>query len=192
MMHFMYAIPRLIFLSAPLIYLLLNHTNVPGYWAAILAYALPHLILSNVTNSRIQGEHRHSFWNEIYETVLSPYILLPTMMALVNPKLGKFNVTAKGGVVKRTFFDTRIAQPFLILLVFNFRGHPDRDSALLHLGPRPPGHRDHERDLVLLQCCDPGRYHGGGAGDEAATDHGAHQPGHAGHGQAGQRSTGGR
>ncbi len=122
MMHFMYAIPRLIFLSAPLIYLLLNHTNVPGYWAAILAYALPHLMLSNVTNSRIQGEHRHSFWNEIYETVLSPYILLPTMMALVNPKLGKFNVTAKGGVVKRTFFDTRIAQPFLILLLFNMAG----------------------------------------------------------------------
>jgi cellulose synthase (UDP-forming) len=122
MCHFLYAVPRLIFLSAPLIYLLLNHTNVPGYWAAILAYAMPHLTLSSVTNSRIQGEHRHSFWNEIYETVLSPYILLPTMMALVNPKLGKFNVTAKGGVVKRTFFDTRIAQPFLIMLVFNLTG----------------------------------------------------------------------
>src|SRR3954468_2280128 len=122
MTHFMYALPRLIFLTAPLIYLVLNHTNVPGYWAAILAYGLPHLILSNVTNSRIQGEHRHSFWNEIYETVLSPYILLPTMMALINPKLGKFNVTAKGGVVKNTFFDTRIAQPFLILLIFNMAG----------------------------------------------------------------------
>jgi cellulose synthase (UDP-forming) len=122
MLHFLYAIPRLIFLSAPLIYLLLNHTNVPGYWAAILAYALPHLILSNVTNSRIQGEHRHSFWNEIYETVLSPYILLPTVMALINPRMGKFNVTAKGGVVKKTFFDTRIAEPFLILLIFNLAG----------------------------------------------------------------------
>src|ERR1035437_1059366 len=122
MCHFLYAVPRLIFLTAPLIYLLLNHTNIPGYWAAILAYALPHLTLSNVTNSRIQGEHRHSFWNEIYETVLSPYILLPTMMALINPTLGKFNVTAKGGVVKRTFFDTKIAQPFLIMLMFNIAG----------------------------------------------------------------------
>jgi len=122
MSHFLYAVPRLIFLTAPLIYLLLNHTNIPGYWAAILVYALPHLTLSNVTNSRIQGEHRHSFWNEIYETVLSPYILLPTMMALINPKLGKFNVTAKGGVVKKTFFDTRIAQPFLIMLMFNIAG----------------------------------------------------------------------
>ncbi len=120
--HFLYAVPRLIFLTAPLIYLLLNHTNIPGYWVAILAYALPHLTLSNLTNSRIQGEHRHSFWNEIYETVLSPYILLPTMMALINPKLGKFNVTAKGGVVKRTFFDSRIAQPFLVMLIFNVAG----------------------------------------------------------------------
>lgn len=122
MLHFLYAIPRLIFMSAPLIYLLLNHTNVPGYWAAVMAYALPHLTLSNVTNSRIQGEHRHSFWNEIYETVLSPYILLPTLMAMINPKLGKFNVTAKGGVVKKTFFDSRIAQPFLVMLLFNLIG----------------------------------------------------------------------
>ncbi len=122
MAHFLYALPRLIFLTAPLIYLLLSHTNVPGYWAAILAYALPHLTLSNITNTRIQGQHRHSFWNEIYETVLSPYILLPTVLALINPKLGKFNVTAKGGVVKRSFFDVKIAQPFLVLLFFNFLG----------------------------------------------------------------------
>jgi len=122
MTHFLYALPRLIFLTAPLIYLVLGHTNVPGYWAAILAYAFPHLVLSNITNSRVQGQHRHSFWNEIYETVLAPYIFLPTMLALINPKFGSFNVTAKGGVVSRSFFDTRIAQPFLVLLFLNFLG----------------------------------------------------------------------
>ena len=38
----MYALPRLIFLTAPLLYLILSRkTNVPGYWAAILAFALP-------------------------------------------------------------------------------------------------------------------------------------------------------
>src|SRR5580698_9468232 len=105
MTHFLYALPRLIFLTAPLIYLVFGKTNVPGYWAAILAYALPHLVLSNIANSRIQGRHRHSFWNEIYETVLAPYILIPTMLALINPKAGRFEVTTKGGVVNRTFFD---------------------------------------------------------------------------------------
>ncbi|WP_213804931.1 UDP-forming cellulose synthase catalytic subunit [Granulicella sp. dw_53] len=122
MSHFLYAFPRLIFLTAPLIYLILGHTNVPGYWAAILAYAFPHLILSNITNSRIQGQHRHSFWNEIYETVLAPYILLPTMLAIVSPKLGSFDVTAKGGVVNRKFFDNRIAQPFLLMIGMNIVG----------------------------------------------------------------------
>ncbi len=122
MTHFLYALPRLIFLSAPLIYLLLGRRNVPGSWVAIFAYALPHLVLSSVANSRIQGKHRHSFWNEVYETVLAPYILLPTMIAMLSPKLGKFNVTAKGGVVDRRFFDSRIAMPFLVMLAFNGLG----------------------------------------------------------------------
>ncbi len=122
MSHFLYALPRLIFLTSPLIYLLLGQVNVPGYWAGILAYAFPHLVLSSMTNSRIQGQHRHSFWNEVYETVLAPYIFLPTMLALVNPKLGSFEVTAKGGVVNKTFFDTRIAQPFLMLIGLNVLG----------------------------------------------------------------------
>jgi cellulose synthase (UDP-forming) len=122
MTHFLYALPRLIFLSAPLIYLVFGHVNVPGYWAAILAYAAPHLVLSNITNSRIQGQHRHSFWNEIYETVLAPYIFLPTMLALIHPKFGSFDVTAKGGVVNRRFFDRRIAQPFLFMIAINVLG----------------------------------------------------------------------
>ncbi len=122
MSHFLYAFPRLVFMSAPLIYLVLGQTNVPGYWAAILAYAFPHLVLSNMTNSRVQGAHRHSFWNEIYETVLAPYIFLPTMLAMFNPKLGSFDVTAKGGVVNRTFFDNRIAAPYLLMLGLNVLG----------------------------------------------------------------------
>ena len=119
MAHFLYAVPRLLFLTAPLVYLLLGHTNIPGNWIAIMAYAMPHLFLSNITNFRIQGKHRHSFWNEVYETVLAPYILGPTLLALVNPKLGKFNVTAKGGIVKKSYFDARIARPYVALILVN-------------------------------------------------------------------------
>ena len=122
MIHFLYAVPRLVFLTAPLVYMLLGRINIPGDWIAILAYALPHLFLSNVTNFRIQGKFRHSFWNEVYETVLAPYILGPTLLALVNPKLGKFNVTAKGGVVQESYFDARIARPYVALLLLNVLG----------------------------------------------------------------------
>lgn len=122
MSHFLYALPRLIFLTAPLIYLIFGRVNIPGYWLTIMAYAAPHLVLSNLTNSRVQGRHRHSFWNEIYETVLAPYIFLPTVLALFSTRTGSFNVTAKGGVVSHEYFDARIARPFLVLLGFDLFG----------------------------------------------------------------------
>ena len=122
MSHFLYAIPRLIFLTAPLMYLIFGYTNIPGYWGAILAYAAPHLVLSRITRSRMQGRHRHSFWTEIYETVLAPYLVLPTLGALLRPRRGRFNVTPKGETVKNDYFDAHVARPTLILLACNWFG----------------------------------------------------------------------
>ncbi len=120
--HYLYAIPRLIFVSAPLVYLIFGTSNLYGYIWEIVAYAAPHLVLSNIVNARTQGDHRHSFWNEVYEMVLAPYILLPTTFALINPKWGKFNVTAKSSVVEESFFDWKIARPYLVLLALNVIG----------------------------------------------------------------------
>ena len=139
MAHFLYAVPRLVFLGAPLVYLLLGRTIIPGYWLAILVYAFPHLVLSSLTNSRIQGRHRHSFWNEIYETVLAPYILAPTLLALVNPKLGKFNVTDKGNTLAATKFDSRISRPTLGVIGLNVLGMAIGLYRLLVVGSDHPG-----------------------------------------------------
>ncbi len=46
MTHFLYALPRLIFLTAPTLYLIFGIQNLPGFWMAIVAYALPHLVLT--------------------------------------------------------------------------------------------------------------------------------------------------
>jgi cellulose synthase (UDP-forming) len=122
MCHFLFAIPRLIFLTAPLIFLLFGLTNFPGYWLAIVFYALPHLVLAITTNSRLQGAHRFSFWNEIYETALAPHLVWPAVTALVNPRKGKFIATPKGGAVMNAFFDARTAAPLLALLALNLAG----------------------------------------------------------------------
>ncbi|WP_419806671.1 UDP-forming cellulose synthase catalytic subunit [Terriglobus sp.] len=139
MLHFLYAVPRLVFLLSPLAYMLAGRTIIPGYWITILAYALPHLVLSSLTNSRIQGRHRHSFWNEIYETVLAPYILLPTLLALVNPKLGKFNVTDKGTTLNETVYDSKIATPTTWMLFLLFVGLLVTPYRLFVLDPQHPG-----------------------------------------------------
>lgn len=122
MLHFFYGLPRLVFLTAPLAYLFFDAHVFQATALLILSYALPHLAHATITNSRMQGRFRHSFWNEVYETVLAWYILRPVLMAVINPKLGKFNVTAKGGVIPESYFDWPIARPLIVLVSLNALG----------------------------------------------------------------------
>ncbi|MCO7622811.1 UDP-forming cellulose synthase catalytic subunit [Pseudomonas guariconensis] len=122
MLHFLAGLPRLVFLTAPLAFLLLHAYIIYAPALMILLYVLPHMIHASLTNSRMQGKYRRTFWGEVYETVLAWYIARPTTVALFAPKKGKFNVTAKGGLMEESQFDWRIAQPYLLLAVLNFVG----------------------------------------------------------------------
>ncbi len=122
MLHFFSAIPRLIFLLAPLSYLLFGLHIFGALPVLAAAYALPHLVHAKLTAPRLQGSFRFSFWSEVYETCLCWYTALPTLLALINPRLGKFNVTAKGGQIDEGYFELRIARPYLALGALNLAG----------------------------------------------------------------------
>ena len=122
MLHFLAGIPRLIFLLAPLAFLLCHAYIIYAPALAIAIYVLPHMLHTSLTNSRIQGRWRHSFWSEVYETVLAWYIARPTTVALFNPHKGKFNVTAKGGLVEKRHLDWVITKPYMILVLLNLAG----------------------------------------------------------------------
>lgn len=144
MLHFLYGIPRLVFLTAPLAYLLFSVVTIQASATLLLLYALPHIVLATATNSRLNGNVRRSFWGEVYETVLAWYITLPTTVALLAPGLGKFNVTAKGGLVEEDYFDWGISRPYLLLLGLNWIG------VLVGLGRMLAGHGDAATLLVNM------------------------------------------
>jgi hypothetical protein len=85
----------------------------------LLLYLIPYIVQATIANAHIQGPYRHTFWAEVYETVLAWYITLPTTVALIAPKLGKFNVTAKGGLVEEAYFDSHISRPYVLLVLLN-------------------------------------------------------------------------
>ncbi|GAA3549904.1 UDP-forming cellulose synthase catalytic subunit [Zobellella aerophila] len=122
MLHFLSGIPRLIFLTAPLAFLLLHAYIIYAPALAIALYMLPHMIHANLANSRIQGKYRYSFWSEVYESVLAWYIARPTTVALFNPHKGTFNVTGKGGLVEQAHVDWEISRPYLVLVLLNLCG----------------------------------------------------------------------
>ena len=122
MFHFLSGIPRLVFLTAPLAFLLLHAYIIYAPALMIALFVVPHMIHASLTNSKIQGKYRHSFWSEIYETVLAWYIAPPTMVALFAPHKGKFNVTAKGGLVEEEYVDWVISRPYIFLVLLNIFG----------------------------------------------------------------------
>jgi cellulose synthase (UDP-forming) len=117
MLHFQFGLPRVAFLTAPLAYLLFNLNIIHSSASLIFAYVLPHLVMSLYVNSRMNGKFRYTFWGEIYETVMCFHLIIPTLLTMLAPKRGKFNVTDKGGLLDQGFFDFHIVRPHVIVAV---------------------------------------------------------------------------
>ncbi len=114
MLHFQFPLPRIVFLTSPLAYLIFGQNIIQASASLIFAYALPHLYCSQVASERQQVGWRRPFWGEIYETILAFHLVAPTVITWFQPRKGKFNVTDKGGLLDRTYFDWAIVRPHLI------------------------------------------------------------------------------
>jgi cellulose synthase (UDP-forming) len=120
--HFQFGIPRMVYLTAPAIFLTFGiHVLRANPWE-VIAYALPHVFLSLIGGLASARSVRHAFWAEVYETSLAPYTALVTALAFISPRSGSFNVTVKGSQLNRAAYDLKHAAPNLLLLLFCFVG----------------------------------------------------------------------
>lgn len=122
MLHFFFGIPRLIMILAPLTFLLLGAHPIKANALAVIAYILPHIGLSTIANSIISKSFRQSFWAGVYEVSIAPYTAGVTLLAMLNPKMGKFNVTDKGTNLAEARFDLQTCWPMLVLIVLSLLG----------------------------------------------------------------------
>ncbi|MBD1855914.1 MULTISPECIES: UDP-forming cellulose synthase catalytic subunit [Leptolyngbya] len=116
--HFFFGFPRLMYAIAPILFLLFGLNPVRGLGLETLAYALPHFLLAAFANYIAYKHVRFSFWNEVYEFAMSFHTAIVTLLALLNPGLGKFNVTQKGLIVDQRSFDWRSTKVLLVIGVF--------------------------------------------------------------------------
>jgi cellulose synthase (UDP-forming) len=113
--HFFFGFPRLMYAIAPALFLLFGINSVKGLGIETLVYALPHIFLSMQANHIPYKHVRFSFWNEIYEFAMSFQAGIVTILALVNPRMGQFNVTSKGLTVNTRSFDLESVRYLVIL-----------------------------------------------------------------------------
>ncbi|MDO8776393.1 MAG: glycosyltransferase [Burkholderiaceae bacterium] len=123
MLKFYYAVPRLIFFTAPLAYLLADARIIQTSTELFAAYALPHLIHSHIAQARMRGNNRFTVLGDIRETALAWCIFVPTTITLIRTELGKCRNAFKGSKAgNEEPFDWMIALPYAIILILNLTG----------------------------------------------------------------------
>ncbi len=152
MIHFFFGIPRLIMVVAPLTFLLFGIHPIKANALAVIAYILPHIGLSTIANSIISKNFRHSFWAGVYEVSIAPYTAGATLLAILNPGLGKFNVTDKGTHLDRARYDFQTSWFTLTLLGLSLVGLMVAFPLRLFWFIWQGGHAS-ELDSILINSC---------------------------------------
>ncbi|MFQ5768161.1 MAG: PilZ domain-containing protein, partial [Acidobacteriota bacterium] len=95
--YWFYGLPRLIYLIAPLFFLLAGiKPLVVHHLTDLLTYYLPHLAISIVGFQLVNLGMRRIFWSDIYESCIALHVALTTLFFAFSPKRVHFTVTPKG------------------------------------------------------------------------------------------------
>ncbi len=122
MLHFLFPLPRIVLLTAPLAYLLFGQHIINAAAWELLAYAGPHLVVALAASVAVMGPYRYVLWAEIYETLLSFHLALPTVATLLSPFKGRFNVTKKGIGTQGEHFEWRAQRSLVVVALLLLAG----------------------------------------------------------------------
>lgn len=120
--YFFHGLPRLIFMIAPLFFLLFGYKTINAGFAEVLIYYVPSFLATTLGYTIVSRGVRHSFWSEVYETCFSVYLALTTFLTVLSPTRAKFRVTPKGGTNERLNFNWRIVFPQVLIAALTIVG----------------------------------------------------------------------
>ncbi len=120
--YWLFSIPRLFFLVAPLLYIYFHIYSVHAGLEDMLLYLVPYLLVAQGTSALFYRSRRSLLWSIVYEIPLSFYLIFPAFMAFLFPKKGAFQVTPKGTRTDFDRLDFPVARPAILLFVLNVGG----------------------------------------------------------------------
>lgn len=116
MLHFLYGIPRLIYILTPCVFLILGLCPMRVDVFDYLVFVVPYLLLYLLNQNYIFKNFRHSFWSDVYEVINAPNLAYYTTRTLIHPKEARFQVTPKGIMLKDFCFNFGLVEPHFIIL----------------------------------------------------------------------------
>ena len=113
-----FAYARVVFMLAPLCFLIFGLKIYDANFVDFAAFAAPHLLAVFMVSDFLFGKVRWSFVSELYELIQSVYTLPAIVKVFLNPRAPTFKVTAKGETLGEDYISP-LARPFYFFLIFN-------------------------------------------------------------------------
>ena len=124
MVFWLFPFARLMFIAAPVAYLVFGLAVYNATLIQIVAFALPHLIASYMIADVLYGRTRWPLVSELYEVVQSVFLLEALVKVFFNPRKPSFVVTPKGSTLDQEFISplagTFYIWCFILFLAFLF------------------------------------------------------------------------
>lgn len=120
-LFWLFPFSRLIFVAAPLAFLIFGLQVYNASVPQILAYALPHVVVTYIVSNLLFGRTRWPLISELYEIVQCLFSFVAVCRVLVNPRKPSFLVTPKGAMLEDDFLSP-LATPFYVLFVLTGLG----------------------------------------------------------------------
>jgi len=120
--YFFHGWTRIIFMLAPLAFLLFGLKPVDAGFIEIMVYYLPSFTCLILGYSIITLGMRQSFWSEVYEASAAFYMVRTNLLTLLFPFKAKFKVTPKLGINRAMAFNWPVVLPQLVVGVLLFFG----------------------------------------------------------------------
>lgn len=113
--YFFHGWPRIVYLMAPLSYLLLNYPPLKAPFPVLLNYFLPYYLTSFMAFNAVSKKFRNPFWSDVYETVMCFFISWTSLETIFTPTKTKFHVTPKGMRFEKAQLAWSYVMPHIVL-----------------------------------------------------------------------------
>lgn len=113
-LFWMFPLWRMVFLMAPLCYIFLDLQIFNASGSEFVSYTVPYILANMMLQNYIYGAYRRPWISELYEYVLSVYLLPAVISVLVSPRKPAFKVTAKNEEVTEPHLSP-LAKPFFLI-----------------------------------------------------------------------------
>lgn len=112
------SIQKMIFLIAPLLFLLFGTKIIDADVKELLALFIPYILGQIFTFKSLCSDVRTLTWSHIYETSMAPHISFSILKEILGLKI-KFNVTPKDTDTNKGYFQFKAAAPHMVLLALS-------------------------------------------------------------------------